>query len=136
MFWFAVLFLCGLVVLFYYDVTQTKHAILRNFPLLGHFRYFLELIGPELRQYIVASNDEERPFSRDERSWVYASSKKQNNYFGFGTDNDLEKSPNSLIMKHSAFPLAALRAGRPEYDSQYPIPCAKVLGGNYFQVDS
>ena len=72
-----------------YDIVQKKHAILRNFPILGHFRYLLETIGPELRQYIVTSNNEERPFSRDERTWVYASSKKQNNYFGFGTDDDL-----------------------------------------------
>ena len=56
---------------------------------MGHARFWLEAIGPELRQYIVAGNDEERPFSRDQRRWVYASAKLQNNYFGFGTDNDL-----------------------------------------------
>ena len=64
------------------DVTQKKHTILRNFPLIGRLRYWLETIGPELRQYIVSSNNEERPFSRDQRRWVYASSKLQNNYFG------------------------------------------------------
>ena len=88
-----------LAVVFLYDVFQKKHAILRNFPVLGHFRYLFELIGPELRQYIVAANNEERPFNRDQRSWVYASAKKQNNYFGFGTDNDLEGSPNHFIIK-------------------------------------
>src|SRR6187549_3834611 len=75
-----------------YDLTQKKRAILRNFPVVGHFRYWIEKIGPELRQYIVASNDEERPFSRDQRRWVYASSKGENSYFGFGTDNDVENS--------------------------------------------
>ena len=88
-----------------YDVFQTKHAILRNFPVIGHFRYILESVGPELRQYIVTDNDEERPFTRDQRRWVYSSAKKQNNYFGFGTDNDLEQTPNYLIVRHSAFPL-------------------------------
>mgnify|MGYP003424271009 CR=1 FL=1 len=73
-----------------HDLVQTKHAIIRNFPVVGHARYFLERFGPELRQYIVTSNDEERPFSRDQRRWVYASSKLENNYFGFGTDNDVE----------------------------------------------
>lgn len=111
-----------------YDIAQKRHAILRNFPIIGHFRYWLEFIGPELRQYIVAANDEERPFSRDERSWIYASSKKQNNYFGFGTDNDLERAPNSLIIKHSAFPLPELRPGALGYDEKYAIPCAKMLG--------
>lgn len=47
-----------------YDVTQKRHTILRNFPVIGHLRYALESIGPELRQYIVTDNDEERPFSR------------------------------------------------------------------------
>jgi glutamate synthase domain-containing protein 2 len=123
-------YVCGavLILVAIYDVVQTKHAILRNFPILGHFRYLLETIGPELRQYIVTSNNEERPFSRDERTWVYASSKKQNNYFGFGTDNDLEQSPNHLIIKHSAFPLSELRPGQPGYDPKFRIPCGKILG--------
>ena len=50
-----------------YDLAQRQHAILRNFPIVGHFRYWLEAVGPELRQYIVTSNNEERPFSRDQR---------------------------------------------------------------------
>lgn len=111
-----------------YDVTQKKHAILRNFPVIGHFRYLLELVGPELRQYIVTNNNEERPFTRDQRTWVYASAKKQNNYFGFGTDNDLEQSPNHLIVKQSMFPLPEIRAGQPGYDKNHSVPCAKVLG--------
>ena len=57
------------------DLSQKQHAIMRNFPVVAHFRYLLEAIGPELRQYIVTSNDEERPFSRDQRRWVYASAK-------------------------------------------------------------
>ena len=111
-----------------YDVGQTKHAILRNFPVIGHFRYLLEMIGPELRQYIVTSNNEERPFSRDQRTWVYASAKKQNNYFGFGTDNDLEQSPNYLIIKQSTFPLPSPHKGEPDYDENHSLPCAKVMG--------
>lgn len=58
--------------------------------MLARLRYALESIGPELRQYIVTSNDEERPFSRDQRRWVYTSAKGLNNYVGFGTDNDIE----------------------------------------------
>lgn len=112
-----------------YDLRQTKHAILRNFPIIGHFRYWLEAVGPELRQYIVTGNDEERPFSRDQRTWVYASSKQQNNYFGFGTDNKLEGSPGYLIIKQSSFPLAEPHQGEPGYDKLHAIPCAKVLGG-------
>ena len=112
-----------------YDVIQTRHAILRNFPIIGHFRYLLEAVGPELRQYIVTDNDEERPFTRDQRRWVYASAKKANNYFGFGTDNDIELRPNYLILKQRAFPIDGAVAGTDDYDPHYALPCAKVLGG-------
>ena len=110
------------------DIRQKRHAILHNFPIIGHFRYWLEAIGPELRQYIVTSNNEERPFSRDQRRWIYASSKKQNNYFGFGTDNDLELSPNFLIIKQSAFPLNEPQPADDSYNPLHPIPCHKVFG--------
>jgi glutamate synthase domain-containing protein 2 len=112
-----------------HDLTQRRHAILRNFPILGHFRYLFESVGPELRQYIVTSNNEERPFSRDQRSWIYASSKRENNYFAFGSDNEYELSPNYLIIKHSVFPLNSPHPGEPGYDSNYRIPMAKILGG-------
>lgn len=118
----------ALVGLGVYDLLQTRHAILRNFPVIGHLRYLLEAVGPELRQYIVTDNDEERPFSRDQRRWIYASAKKQNTYFGFGTDNDVEAAANYLVVKHSAFPRALAHAGEPGYDPLHPIPCAKVMG--------
>jgi glutamate synthase (ferredoxin) len=111
-----------------YDLLQRQRAILRTFPLIGHFRFWLEALGPELRQYIVSANDEERPFSRDQRRWVYASAKRQNNYFGFGSDNDMELGANYLIIKHNTFPLPTYHPGDPQYDPHYRIPCAKVLG--------
>jgi glutamate synthase domain-containing protein 2 len=63
-----------------HDLLQRGHTLLRNFPVVGRARYLLEAIGPELRQYIVAGNNEERPFTRDQRRWIYASAKKENNY--------------------------------------------------------
>lgn len=104
-----------------YDVTQRRHTILANFPIIGHFRYLLESIGPELRQYIVTSNDEERPFNRAQRRWIYASAKRQNPNFGFGTDQDLDRT-GYLIVKHAAFPHVA------EIDEAATLPCAKELG--------
>lgn len=118
-----------LVLIALYDIAQRKHTILRNFPVIGHFRYLLESVGPELRQYIVTSNDEERPFSRDQRRWVYASAKKENNYFGFGTDSDLESTSNHLIIKHAAFPYPEAMPGAADYDPLYKIACPKVMGG-------
>ena len=114
-----------------YDLIQRRHAILRSFPIIGHFRYWLEAIGPELRQYIVTSNNEERPFSRDQRSWVYSSAKQQNNYVGFGTDNELERSPNYLIVKHATFSSSV--PVNPEVGTAvdgYALPGAKILGSH------
>ncbi|MFT4083560.1 MAG: FMN-binding glutamate synthase family protein [Nocardioides sp.] len=107
------------------DLTQKKHALLRNFPVLGHARYLLEEIGPELRQYIVTSNEEERPFSRDQRRWVYASAKQENNYFGFGTDVDVEHTQGHAYIKQRTF------ADRlpDDHDPAAALPSAKVLGG-------
>ncbi len=70
---------------------------------MGHLRFLLERFGPELRQYIVTSNDEERPFSRDQRRWIYSSAKLENYYFGFGTDNDVENAEAYPIIKHRTF---------------------------------
>src|SRR5881394_1889491 len=117
-----------LVLVAIHDLTQKRHAVLRNFPIIGHFRYWLEAVGPELRQYIVTGNDEERPFSRDQRRWVYSSAKKENNYFAFGTDNDPER-PGYILVRHSAFPLQTAHAGDAGYDPDYNVPALRVLGG-------
>ncbi|PVG84596.1 FMN-binding glutamate synthase family protein [Nocardioides gansuensis] len=109
------------------DLTQKQHAITRNFPVVGHARFFLERIGPELRQYIISGNDVERPFSRDQRRWVYASSKLQNNYFGFGTDNDLEDKAGYPIIKHRTFADVAPPT-HSHTGEETPLPCAKVIG--------
>jgi len=125
---FAALAAAGVAAVTAYDLRQRRHSILRNFPVIGHARYVLEEVGPELRQYIVTSNTEERPFDRDQRRWIYASSKRENNYFAFGTSKDLETSPNYFIIKHSPFPLPTPVPGDRDYDDRYRIPVAKVMG--------
>ena len=113
------------------DLTQKKHSLKRNFPVVANARYLLEKIGPELRQYIITGNDTERPFSRDQRSWVYASSKQENNYVGFGTDNDVEHLENYPIVKHRTFSAAApsTAVAHGHHDESVDLPAAKVLGG-------
>ncbi len=124
-------FVALLVLLAAYDLLQRKHAILRNFPIIGHFRYLLEAVGPELRQYIVTDNNEEKPFSRDDRRWVYATAKQENPYFGFGTDNDLEQTRNYIIIKQSMFPLEGPQDAPDHPDPTRPLPSAKVLGASH-----
>ncbi|MDT8445161.1 MAG: FMN-binding glutamate synthase family protein [Desulfuromonadales bacterium] len=72
-----------------YDILQTQHAILRNFPLLGHFRYLFESIRSEIHQYFIESDDEEHPFSREKRSVVYQRAKQSLDTFPFGTHRDV-----------------------------------------------
>ena len=131
LFWLIVLAIFVVVILCVavYDMTQKRYPILRNYPVVGHARGFLEELGPKLRQYIIASNNEERPFNRDQRHWLYSSADKENNYFGFGTDNDLEHSPGHLIIKQSMFPITDKHTDDPAYDPKYNIPCAKIMGG-------
>ena len=111
---FLLALLAALVAVAVWDVLQRSHSIRRNFPIIGNLRYLLERVGPELRQYLVTSNNDERPFSRDQRRWVYASAKRENRYFGFGTDNELETSPNYLIIKHETLGFAGSDGDRIE----------------------
>ncbi len=116
-----------LAIIFVYDVfLQRKHIIQHNFPLVGHIRYWLERIGPELRQYIVANNREELPFNRSERSWVYASAKKQNNYQGFGTDQDIHQ--HSYVFINNA--MLPFKPAKDHIYNTHPdiLPCAKIMG--------
>jgi glutamate synthase domain-containing protein 2 len=110
------------------DLVQREHTLLRNFPLLGHARYLVEAVGPELRQYLVAGNNEERPFTRDQRRWVYASAKGENNYFGFGTDNDVEYTAGYPVINHRTFG-RAVPPSAPASAHDVALPSAKVLGG-------
>lgn len=86
---FAVLPLGALVVLGVHDLVQSEYSILRNFPVVGHLRFLLEEVGPELRQYVVEHNTEGRPFNRDERSLVYQRSKGLLDKKPFGTELDV-----------------------------------------------
>lgn len=108
------------------DILQRAHTINHNFPILGHLRYWLEGIGPELRQYLVASNREELPFNRIERSWIYASSKNENNYEGFGTDTDIYAYQHVFIQNA----MMPFRIGKehPNFSDRNFLPCAKVMG--------
>ena len=85
------------------DVTQTRHAVLRNFPVIGHMRYLLELIRPEINQYFVESNLDGRPFSREERSIVYQRAKKELATVPFGTQMDVTETGYEWI-NHSMYP--------------------------------
>lgn len=100
-----VLILGVLLVVGLYDFFQTQHTVTRNFPILGHIRYLLEFIRPEIRQYFIASDEDEKPFSRELRSIVYQRSKNETDTMPFGTLKDVYAIGYTYI-KHSIVPVA------------------------------
>ena len=86
-----VLLLSALVIVGISDLQQTHHAILRNYPVIGHLRFLLEFIRPELRQYFIESDNEAVPFSRSQRSLVYARAKGESDKRPFGTQLDVRE---------------------------------------------
>jgi glutamate synthase domain-containing protein 2 len=90
----------GVAAIYIHDVRQTQHTILRNFPVIGHVRYFAETWGEYMRQYQYLPDWAERPFNRLERSWVYRSAKGVSNLISFGSEN-----VPSFIFRNAPFPV-------------------------------
>src|SRR5881392_2538772 len=79
------------VVIFWFieDVTQKKHAVLRNYPVIGRLRYLFEKQGEYFRQYFFSGDREEMPFNRATRGWVYRLAKNEGGTIGLGSTYDL-----------------------------------------------
>ena len=92
-----------LSVLGLYDLLQKKHAILRNYPILGHFRFIFEDVRPEIRQYFIEADQDALPFSRMQRSLVYQRAKNENADKPFGSIIDVYQ-PNYRFIMHSMAP--------------------------------
>lgn len=85
------------------DVLQRSHSILKNYPIIGHMRWILEMIRPELRQYFFSSDTEETPFNREQRSLVYQRSKLDNDKVPYGTKSNVYESGHEWL-NHSITP--------------------------------
>lgn len=92
-----------LLVIGIFNTLQKKHAILRNFPVLGYFRYLFEMIAPEIQQYFIERSTDGKPFSRNQRSLVYQRAKNIDSNTPFGTQLNLNERSYEGI-KHSIFP--------------------------------
>jgi glutamate synthase domain-containing protein 2 len=102
-------FLLGLgvltvIVMYIVDVNQTGHAIRRNFPVIGRFRYLFEKLGEYFRQYFFAQDREEMPFNRAQRSWVYRAAKGIDNTVAFGSTKDL-RPVGTMIFVNCPYPV-------------------------------
>ena len=96
-------FCIGVVSIGIYDLVQKEHTILRNFPVIGHFRYILEGIGPEIRQYFIESDIDGKPLNRNQRTYIYSRAKQENDNHPFGTEHDLQKEGMEWTA-HSIYP--------------------------------
>jgi glutamate synthase domain-containing protein 2 len=94
------------VLVYWYvqDITQKKHTILRNYPLVGHLRYFFERLGEYFRQYFFLGDRDEMPFDRATRSWVYRLAKNEGGVIGFGSTYRIQ-DPGALIFVNAPFPV-------------------------------
>jgi len=87
-----------LLVLFVLDITQTKDAVRKNYPVLGRFRYLFSTLGEFFRQYFFAMDREELPFNRAERDWVGRAAKDENNTVAFGSTKNLTPTGTSIFV--------------------------------------
>ncbi len=111
-------FILFLIAVYISDVTQTKQAIRRNYPVIGHFRYYFEHVGTFFRQYFFTMDREEMPFNRAQRSWVYRAAKDIDTTIAFGSTRDLRPS-GSILFVNTAFPTLGKDA----------VKCAPIIIG-------
>src|SRR6185436_331381 len=111
----------ALIVLILHDITQKKHTVLRNYPVVGRLRFVFEDLGEYFRQYFFSGDRSEMPFNRANRSFIYRLSKGEGSIIGFGSTNDL-REPGSIIFVNHAFPVLE--------EDRLPTP-SLVIGEGY-----
>jgi glutamate synthase domain-containing protein 2 len=128
---FAAVPLLLLLLLGVRDYRQREHSILRNFPVLGHLRFLLEALRPELQQYFIERNYDGRPYDRDTRTVIYQRAKGTHGEQAFGTERDVEQSGYEFVV-HSAAPREPepaqprVRIGGPDCTQPYDMALLNV----------
>ena len=100
----AFVLIVAIVFVFIQDITQKKHGVLRNYPVIGHLRYWFEELGEYFRQYFFSGDRDEMPFNRATRGWVYRLAKNEGGTIGFGSTYDLHDT-GALIFVNHPFPV-------------------------------
>jgi len=119
------------IIIYIIDRNQTVHAIRRNYPVIGRFRYWFEHLGTFFRQYFFTMDREELPFNRAERSWVYRAAKNISNTVAFGSTRDL-KPAGTVIFVNCPFPTLGKDAVVPKpltigEGCKYPFTTASIF---------
>ena len=129
--WWLVGVAAVLLAVALYDVLQRTHAVLRNYPVVGHLRYLLELVRPELQQYFIERNFDGRPYDRDTRSIIYQRAKGIEGVKAFGTERDVNEVGYEYLV-HATAPVAAttepprVRIGGPHCTQPYDMALLNV----------
>ena len=130
--WWAVAVFGGLALLGTLDMLQRKSTLRRNFPILAHFRYGLETIGPEMRQYFIQSDTERVPFSREQRALIYQRAKHANDVRPFGTLQDVYDVDYEWI-NHS---MAPAEVANHDYRITIGEGCAQPYSASVFNISA
>lgn len=104
----AILLACSVILwiafLYIRDTTQKNHTVLRNFPIIGHFRYLFEKMGEYFRQYFFIGDRDEMPFNRATRAWIYRLAKNEGGILGFGSTYRIDE-PGAILFVNAPFPV-------------------------------
>ncbi|TQS72113.1 FMN-binding glutamate synthase family protein [Ornithinibacillus gellani] len=114
-----------LLRIYFKDVNQQQHSILRNYPVLGKVRYILEKAGPELRQYLFENDNEGKPFNRREFQFVYIAAKYNSRMIGYGSDRDFEKANYYIV--NDMFP---------KQDTEMKVAQTPLIDTQLYQIDN
>ncbi len=134
--WLPLLLAGSLTVVGFRDLTQTRHAILRNYPIIGHLRFFFEKIRPEMRQYFFEADTDGRPFPREKRAIVYQRAKRQLDKKPFGTQGDVYGEGHEWML-HSMMPtplakdLFRVKIGGPDCTQPYDASVLNISAMSY-----
>jgi glutamate synthase domain-containing protein 2 len=124
-----------------HDVVQRRHSILRNYPILGHARFMLEAIRPEIQQYFIERNDDGRPFDRDTRTAIYERAKGIKDEQAYGTERDVGAPGYEWLLQsiHSANPpdvTPKVVIGGPHCAQPYAMALLNVSGMSFGALSS
>ena len=140
--WIALAVVAVLCAVGAHDLRQTRHAILRNYPVIGHLRFLLEYIRPEMRQYFIESDSEAAPFSRSQRSLVYQRAKGEPDNRPFGTQLNVTIAGYEWI-NHSMQPtkladhdFRIVIGGTPNPDSPAGQTCTQPYAASVFNISA
>jgi glutamate synthase domain-containing protein 2 len=135
------LILVPLVLLLIRDSLQRKHAVLRNFPLIGHFRYFMEMVRPEIQQYFIENNIDAFPVEREFRSIVYQRAKGELETRPFGTQRDVyrigyEWASHSMAATQAMPEIPRIRIGGKDCEQPYDASVLNISAMSYGALSS